>query len=170
MKNFEELSIALDINFDKRGVLKKVGSKCTEGYFVVTDDGECYLFDENGNRSDISKLKILNERYIRKDAKKIKIPNSVTSIGNYAFYGCSGLTSVMIPDSVTSIGNSAFYNCSGLTSVTISNSVTSIGDHAFENCSSLANVTFKGKTINQVKDMLYYPWGIEDLSIIRCEA
>ncbi|MCQ2292801.1 MAG: leucine-rich repeat protein [Bacteroidaceae bacterium] len=46
------------------------------------------------------------------------IPNSVTSIGNYAFYGCSGLTSITIPNSVTSIGEQAFYKCAGLTSVT----------------------------------------------------
>ena len=51
--------------------------------------------------------------------KKTIIPNSVTSIGNGAFYGCSGLTSVTIPNSVTSIGKSAFSNCSGLTSIVV---------------------------------------------------
>ena len=60
------------------------------------------------------------------------IPNSVTSIGNYAFGYCSGLTSITIPNSVTSIGNYAFYYCKGLTSVTIPNSVTSIGSRAFD--------------------------------------
>ena len=65
------------------------------------------------------------------------IPDSVTSIGDYAFRGCSGLTQITIPDSVTSIGNYAFYNCSGLTSVTIGDSVESIGDGAFYNCSGL---------------------------------
>ena len=69
------------------------------------------------------------------------IPNSVTSIGNRAFYECSSLTSVTIPNSVTSIGSSAFYNCSSLTSVTIGNGVTSIGSSAFYNCSSLTSVT-----------------------------
>ena len=69
------------------------------------------------------------------------IPNSVTSIGSYAFLGCSGLTSVTIPNSVTTIGDGAFWNCSGLTSVTIGNSVTSIGESAFYNCSGLTSVT-----------------------------
>ena len=71
----------------------------------------------------------------------VTIPGSVTSIGNSAFSGCSGLTSVTIPDSVTSIANSAFYNCSGLTSVTIPDSVTHIGSSAFYGCSGLTSVT-----------------------------
>ena len=69
------------------------------------------------------------------------IPDSVTSIGNYAFYGCSSLTSIIIPDSVTSIGNRAFCGCSSLTSITIPEGVTSIGDKAFSGCSSLTSIT-----------------------------
>ena len=65
---------------------------------------------------------------------------TVTSIGNSAFYWCSGLTSVEIPSSVTSIGSSAFSGCSGLTAVEIPNSVTSIGERAFYGCSSLTSV------------------------------
>ena len=62
---------------------------------------------------------------------------SVTSIGEKAFYYCSGLTSITIGNSVTSIGEYAFSGCSGLTSIIIPNSVTNIGDHAFYDCSSL---------------------------------
>ena len=69
------------------------------------------------------------------------IPNSVTSIGNYAFSGCSSLTSITIPNSVTSIGNDAFYGCSSITSITIPESVTSIGNFAFFNCSSLTSIS-----------------------------
>ena len=71
----------------------------------------------------------------------VVLGDSVTSIGNYAFYGCTGLTSINIPESVTSIGDWAFYECKGLTSVTIPNSVTSIGNHAFYYCTSLTSVT-----------------------------
>jgi hypothetical protein len=68
------------------------------------------------------------------------IPDSVTSIGTSAFYGCTGLTSVTIPNSVTSIGSYAFYGCKGLTSVTIPNSVTSIGDYAFYGCTGVTEL------------------------------
>jgi hypothetical protein len=68
----------------------------------------------------------------------------VASIGQEAFSGCSGLTSVTIPSSVTSIGSYAFQNCSGLTSVTIPSSVTSIYDYAFSGCSGLTRVYYGG--------------------------
>jgi len=80
------------------------------------------------------------------------IGNTVTSIGNSAFDGCNGFTSVTIPGTVTSIGNSAFDGCNGLTSVTIPDSVTSIGMYAFSS-RSLTSVTFNSFTKNQVKSM-----------------
>ena len=72
----------------------------------------------------------------------VTIPNSVTTIGYDAFGGCSGLTSVAIPNSVTAINGGTFGGCSGLTSVTIPNSVTTIGNNAFRGCSGLTSVTF----------------------------
>ena len=71
----------------------------------------------------------------------ITIPSSVTSIREGAFSGCSGLTSITSPSSVTSIREGAFSGCSGLTTFTIPSSVTSIGDEAFKNCSSLTSVS-----------------------------
>ena len=78
--------------------------------------------------------------------KKTTIPNSVTSVGQYAFYYFHDLTFISIPNSVTSIGDHAFYSCSGLTSITIPSSVTSIGDNAFDGCSGLTSV------ISEIKD------------------
>lgn len=76
------------------------------------------------------------------------IPNTVATIGENAFYGCSGLASLIIPNSVTSIGRSAFYGCSGLASLTIPNSVTNIGASAFRYCSGLTSVFFSNSVIN----------------------
>lgn len=73
----------------------------------------------------------------------VTIPDSVTSIGSHAVYGCRALTSVTIPSSVTSIRNTAFRGC-GLTSVTIPDGVTSIGEYAFEECDALTSVTIPG--------------------------
>ena len=70
----------------------------------------------------------------------VTIPDSVTSIGSYAFYRCESLTSITIPDSVTSIGYEAFEYCTRLTSVTIGEGVTSIGERAFSDCSSLGSI------------------------------
>jgi hypothetical protein len=72
------------------------------------------------------------------------IPFSVTSIGDYAFYYCSGLTNVTIPSSVTSIGQFAFNYCIGLKSVTIPSSVTNIANAAFYNCRGLVRAYFTG--------------------------
>jgi len=89
------------------------------------------------------------------------IPNSVTSISGYAFYGCTGLTSVTIGNGVTSISGYAFSGCTGLTSVTIPSSVTSIGYEAFSGCTGLTSVTFStGSNITDANFASYaFPQG-----------
>ena len=78
------------------------------------------------------------------DLTSITIPNTITRIGNSAFYDCSSLTSITIPDSVTSIGKHAFASCESLTSITIPSSVTSIGQGAFNDCEKLRSIYFNG--------------------------
>ena len=85
---------------------------------------------------------------------KLVIDESVTRIDRYAFYECSGLTSVIIPDSVTSIDKYAFYDSSSLTSVTIPDSVTSIGEYAFSNCDGLTSITLS-ESLSSIEDNVF---------------
>ena len=84
------------------------------------------------------------------------IPDSVTSIGDDAFWGYTSLTSVTIPDSVTSIGDYAFSYCTSLKSVTIGKGVTSIGDDAFRYCDSLKKVYCKPTTPPTVDSSMFF--------------
>ena len=107
----------------------------------------------NFGNIEANPLRFAQHLYLNgEEIKDLIIPNSVTSIGQYAFHGCSGLTSITIPNSVTSIGNYAFHGCSGLTSITIPNSVTSIGECSFR-CSGLTSVTVEsGNTVYDSRD------------------
>lgn len=105
------------------------------------------------------------------------IPNSVASIGNYAFLYCVNLTSVAIPDGVKSIGEGAFSDCENLTSVTIPSSVTGIGEYAFGGCYRLTSVTIPNSVTSIGEEAFYYvlnviyggnatgaPWGALNLN------
>ena len=102
------------------------------GLTSITVSIENTVYD---NRNDCNAIIEKDTNTLVLGCKNTKIPENVTSIGNGAFYGCSGLTSIKIPDGVTSIGNAAFCGCSGLTSIEIPRSVTSIGNLAFSDCS-----------------------------------
>ena len=99
-----------------------------KGKFAA-DNGRCLIMDNT----------II--AYANASGTTYTIPDSVTTIGDLAFYGCYSLTSVTIGNSVTTIGSHAFRYCSSLTSVTIGNSVTTIGNYAFYECGNLLNVT-----------------------------
>ena len=123
-------------------ILSVVFSTSASAYDVKVD-GIYYTLISKGKTAAVTSGE---EKY----SGEVVIPSSITvegqeypvaSIGERAFSGCSGLTSVTIPNSVTSIGESAFQYCSSLTSITIPNSVTSIGNSAFWSCRSLTSVT-----------------------------
>ena len=91
--------------------------------------------------------------------KSAKLSNSITTIPKYAFGHCSALTSIEIPNSVTAIGGDAFYNCKSLKSINIPDSVTTIGSSAFEKCTNLATVTIPPScsfSISSFKDTAWY--------------
>ena len=130
-------------------------------------DGIYYNLNSSDNTAEVTSG---DEKY----EEAIKIPRSVryngssysvTSIGQGAFRGCSGLTSVIIPESVTSIGEMAFYGCRGLTSVTIGNSVTSIGNYAFCYCSGLTSVTIQNSVTSIGRGVFYGCSGLMSVTI-----
>ena len=85
----------------------------------------------------------------------ITIPDTVTSIGNYAFSNCKKLTAISIPDSVTSISDSAFSDCQKLASVQWSQNLQTIGRSSFSGCSSLENIVVP-KTVKTVGAYAFY--------------
>ena len=99
--------------------------------------------------------------------KEITIPDSVKNIKYNSFFYCYSLKEIIIPDGVTSVGDNAFSFCESLKSITIPDSITSIGEEAFSHCKSLKEVIFKGKILEEVKQMKNYPFGIADESAIK---
>ena len=113
-------------------------------YYIISDGGGCY--DDNIRIPLEYKGKPVKEigRFAFDDGTgihSITIPESVTLIGDGAFYGCINLVNITIPESVTSIGEDAFFRCKKLANITIPKSVTSIGNHAFYYCTSLVSIT-----------------------------
>ena len=96
---------------------------------------------------------------------ELTLPNSVTSIGGNAFEGCSGLTELTLPNSVTSIGDYAFFGCSGLTELTLPNGVMSIGGNAFEGCSGLTELTLPNSVTSIADDAFHGCRGLTELTL-----
>ena len=110
----------------------------------ASEDGRCLIVDGTLNS------------FAPDGLAEYTIPDSVTTIGECVFLGCSSLTSVTIPDSVTTIGHAAFNRCSSLTSITIPDSVTTIGDSAFVGCSSLTSITIPDSVTTIGEAAFYY--------------
>ena len=116
------------------------------GLTSITVDSNNQTYDSRNNCNAIIET---NSNKLISGCQTTVIPNTVTIIGDFAFYYCSSLTSINIPDSVTSIGNQAFQYCSGLTSINIPNLVTSIGGGAFQGCSNLTSATI-GNSVTRI--------------------
>ena len=138
-----------------------------ELFMIKSQRGKLFsvCINKDGNSVTIYNARKLNPQH-SKDKGNLVIPESithegenykVTSIGDFAFDCCTGLTSIIIPDSVTSIGSWAFSGCEALTSVTIPNSVTSIGKEVFCDCIKLAqiNVAADNSNYTSIDGVLY---------------
>ena len=127
---YEEFEIQCTfICISKLDVLKEIGHQVNDYYFFVSNDGIFNWFDLDGNHiGDPGVLETLVHDYIPYNITKCIIPNSVTSIGYWAFCYCTSLTSISIPNSITCIGYKPFYKCN-----------------------FLKEIIFKGKTLEEVK-------------------
>ena len=133
------------------GVLYEISEDETYA-IVVGYTGESKKVKIAERYNDLPVTTIGSEAFGNSNITNIEIPDSVTSIGNYAFRGCSSLTNIAIPDSVTSIGNYAFRGCSSLTNIAIPDSVTSIGRDAFENCTALTEIHYNATECADLSD------------------
>lgn len=151
---------------------------CTDGDFTPADLSKLLLWKTDGQMVEVVAPERVTSQTIeqavypsqRNTIARAHIPDNVTGIDYGAFFGCDSLTGINIGNCVTSLGSDLFWNCTALSTLTIPSSVESIGENAFYNCSALTDVTFNGKTLEQVRAMNQYPWGISDTSIIHVQG
>lgn len=131
--SLDSISIPSSVN----AIAANAFSGCSSLASIKVEGGNL-IFDSRDNCNAI--ILTANDSLIRGSNFTV-IPNTVKSIGDYAFTGCSGLTSVVVPDSVTHIGEGAFMNCSSLVRVEVKGAVASLGKHIFEGCTSLEYIS-----------------------------
>ncbi len=134
------------------------GGSCGEGLMWTLNAGTLTISGK-GDMKNYKDSDMAPWYEFREDIVRVNIENTVTSIGDFAFFGCKNLISIQIPDSVKSIGRYAFTSCERLTSVQFGGGLTSIGEAAFYNCFALTS--------------LHLPYGLTDIgaqAFYRCES
>ena len=137
------LKIIGEINgTDLKMIREMVGSNSTDGKLSVLDLSEAKII-EGGNNGYYTSNDVIGNYAFEgcSGLTSLTLPTGITSIGYGAFIGCSGLTSLTLPAGITKIGSSAFSGCSGLTSLTLPAGITEIDDKAFDGCSGLTSLT-----------------------------
>ena len=147
---FRNCNDPLSVTIPKSVISIDHSFSASSGMTSITVDSENPKYDSRDNCKAV--IETASNRLIVGCQNTI-IPNSVTIIGNGAFWGCSTLTSVTIPNSITTLESQAFAYCSGLTSVIIPNSVTYINGPAFDSCSGLTSIVVEsGNPIYDSRD------------------
>ena len=115
-------------------------------------DGEC-LIEFDAPITQIPRAAFQKKKLVG----KLRIPNTVTSIQDYAFYCCTGLSgNLVIPNSVTKIGDNAFYNCKGFNgTLTLSNNLKVIGENAFEQCSGFTGALTLPNSLTTIESVTF---------------
>ncbi len=147
IRTIKEWAFAFNSSLTNISIGNQVGSidyhafhNCPELVSIIVDSNNT-IYDSRENCNAIIETRT-NTLII--GCKNSTIPNSVIKIGEYAFWNCKTLSSIIIPEGVTTIGRSAFWECSGLISVIIPKSVITIEDGAFMDCRSLQTIQYNG--------------------------
>ncbi len=143
------------------GRLHHIPGECgTDVYWILYADGELEISGTGDMENPTGTTYVPWYKY-RDNITSVTIADDITSIGDYAFYGCVNLTEITLPNNITSIGKYMFYGCTELTNITLSKNTTNIGDNAFKNCSKLSvariEITYdewKNITVQQGNDEL----------------
>ena len=162
-ENPRTIELTQDTTFTAEFAYDRTGKCGNDWALTWTYDPEGKVLTISGNGAFEQNIQCGVEA--RGEMTKVIFEDGVTSIGNFAFDGCTGLTSVTIGNSVTSIGQMAFFGCTGLTSVTIGNSVISIGDNAFQNCSGLTSITIPNSVTRIGLNAFYGCTGLSSIEI-----
>jgi len=143
---------------------------------ILTTDGNFTFFNADMEEADPFIFKVIeysnmrmvddNILMLRRHLKKVHLPSGVEEVSSCMFEACEKLDEVTLPDTIESIRAFAFNGCTSLKSIRIPRQTDYIGCTAFRDCNSLKSVEFIGKSMLEVKTMEYYPFGIEDESII----
>lgn len=112
----------------------------TDGTLVITGSGDMTEYTQ------YSKVPWASQR---KTIRSVQLPEGLTSVSSFAFYGCNKLTEITIPDTVLALGSDAFYGCTALTAVTLGESLEYIGDEAFCDCTALKSV-YIPKSVSEI--------------------
>lgn len=126
-------------------------SNCSRLTSIVVESGNSKYDSRNGCNAIVETA----SNTLIYGCKCTTIPNSVTTIGEYAFWGCSDLTSITIPNTVTNIEGDAFYMCNGLLSISIPNSITNIKRFTFYGCNSLTSISIPN-SVTSIEDGAFY--------------
>lgn len=172
----------------KQEIFRETCCKMDIGWFTVFKDGNCALFNNRYELDDINKIKQLTAGMVSKSVEKLNVPDSVTELLPYALNKCLQLTelklpvnlhairtlalsdtalrSIIVPEGTISIYSHAFADNCALKQVMLPKSIRWISYTAFNNHGLKLHVFFKGKSLEEIKSLDNYPWGLKDDEII----